>query len=134
VLRVELAADFSTALDEAVRAALRDGDELRAMRAAFPDLVGLHPDPRSPWIAAEFTRATVTELAARIARTDRRPAGVYVVPPGAVPDPDPSVPLLLALTGRERAIALRAAPAHHVVLDTDGPIAYRGATRVEPPG
>ena len=99
------------------------------------DLVGLTPDGRTPWVAAELTRDTVTSLAERLARwTDRRPVSVHVVPPGAVPGPDPALPLLLALTGRERAIALRAAPAHHVVLDTGDPVVYQGTTRVDPPG
>jgi hypothetical protein len=139
VLRVEATTDPAAALDEAVRLALVHGDELRALRAALTApgtrLVGLYPDRQTPWVAAGLTRDTVASLAERLARwTARRPVSVRVVPPGAVPDPDPALPALFALTGRDRAIALRAAPSHHVVLDTGGPVVYAGTTRVEPPG
>jgi hypothetical protein len=132
ILRVEEATDPPTALDEAVRDALTRGADLRAMRSALGDVVGLHL--RSPWVAADLTRAAVDSLAARIAKwTDRRPASVYVVPPGTVPALDPTVPALFALTTRNQAIALHAARSHQVVLEADGPIVYRGTTRVEPP-
>ena len=131
VLRVEEATDPAAALEEAVAAALVRGAELRAMRGALGEVVGLH---LAPWIAASFTRAGVASVAERLARwTDRRPVSVYVVPPGALPDPDPAVPLLYALSTRERAIALSAARSHSVVLGVEGPIVYRGAVRVEPP-
>jgi hypothetical protein len=132
VLRVEEATDPAVALEEAVAAALVRGDELRAMRGALGEVVGLHL--QAPWIAASFTRAGVASVAERLARwTDRRPVSVYVVPPGALPDPDPAVPMLYALSTRERAIALSAARSHSVVLGAEGPIVYRGAVRVEPP-
>jgi hypothetical protein len=132
ILRIEETTNPSTALDEAIREALTRGDDLRAMRAALGDVVGLYR--QTPWLAADFTRATVESLAARIAEwTDDRPASMYVVPPGTVPALDPARPALFELNTRKREIALHAAPSHRVVLDTDGVAAYRGLTRVDPP-
>jgi transposase InsO family protein len=133
VLRVDPDTDPAAALDEAVREAHAAGDDLRAMRAALGNVVGLYLS--TPWVAADFTRSTVATLVDGLARwADRRPVSVYVVAPGAVPALDPAVPALFALNSRERAIALRAAPSHSVVLRADGPVVYRGTTRVEPPG
>jgi hypothetical protein len=131
VLRVERDTDPAAALASAVELARAHGTELRALLACFDDVVGLYPDRRSPWVAAPLTKRSVADLASRVATwTTRRPVSVRVVPPGSVPPP-PGGPLLHALT--TRAVVLKAAPSHLVVVTDAGTTVYRGTDRVDPP-
>jgi hypothetical protein len=56
---------------------------------------------------------------------------VCVAPPGSVPPPVAGVPLLHALT--TRAVVLRAAPSHPIVMAEPGTTVYRGTDRIDPP-